>query len=94
MTENRESGTVKWFNTAKGFGFISRQSGEDAFVHHSEIRGQGFRNLAEGDTVEFGIVDTPKGPRATDVVRTGGAELGEPVSEGNDRFGGDSLSFF
>jgi len=64
-----EQGTVKWFNGEKGFGFIARETGEDVFVHYSAIRGEGFRNLDEGDRVEFNVESSPKGPQATDVVR-------------------------
>ena len=60
-------GTVKWFNDSKGFGFLSREGGADVFVHHSEIRSDGFRSLAEGDRVQFDITDSPKGPRAANV---------------------------
>ena len=62
-------GTVKWFNEAKGFGFLSREGGPDVFVHHTEIKAEGFRTLNEGDRVRFEVVDSPKGPRATNVVR-------------------------
>jgi CspA family cold shock protein len=62
-------GTVKWFNDAKGFGFLTREGGPDVFVHHSEIRSDGFRSLNEGDQVEFEVVDSPKGPRAANVTR-------------------------
>jgi len=65
----RTKGTVKWFNRSKGYGFIEREGGEDVFVHFSAIRGEGFRNLEEGDQVEFTIEDSPKGPQAADVVR-------------------------
>jgi cold shock protein len=61
-------GTVKWFNDAKGFGFISREDGDDIFVHHTSISGSGFKSLAEGQAVTFDIEKTPKGPRATNVV--------------------------
>jgi len=64
----REVGTVKWFNRAKGYGFIERESGPDVFVHYSAIRGEGFRNLEEGQRVEFTVEDNPRGPQATDVV--------------------------
>ena len=57
-------GTVKWFNDAKGFGFLSQEGGADVFVHHSEIRAEGFKTLNEGDKVSFEVVDSPKGPRA------------------------------
>jgi cold shock protein len=62
-------GTVKWFNESKGFGFLSREGGPDVFVHHSEIRAEGFRTLNEGDRVRFEVVDSPKGPRAANVVK-------------------------
>jgi CspA family cold shock protein len=62
-------GTVKWFNESKGYGFLSREGGPDVFVHHSEIRAEGFRTLNEGDRVRFEIVDSPKGPRAANVVK-------------------------
>ena len=65
---DREQGTVKWFNGAKGFGFISRDGGEDEFVHFSAIRGEGFRNLEEGQRVEFTVVQGQKGPQAQDVT--------------------------
>jgi cold shock protein len=61
-------GTVKWFNESKGFGFLSREGGPDVFVHHSEIRADGFRTLAEGDKVQFEVTDSPKGPRAANVT--------------------------
>ena len=67
----RVSGTVKWFNGAKGFGFIEQESGGDVFVHYSGIRGEGFRNLEEGQKVEFTVDQDQKGPRATDVVVIG-----------------------
>src|SRR6476660_520897 len=62
-------GTVKWFNDSKGFGFLSREGGPDVFVHHSEIRAEGFRSLTERDRVQFEIVQSPKGPRAANVSR-------------------------
>ena len=65
---DRETGTVKWFNDAKGFGFIERESGDDVFVHHSAIRGEGFRSLTDGQKVEFEVVESPKGPAAEAVV--------------------------
>jgi CspA family cold shock protein len=61
-------GTVKWFNESKGFGFLSREGGPDVFVHHSEIRAEGFRTLNEGDKVRFEITESPKGPRAANVT--------------------------
>ncbi len=68
MAENgRETGVVKWFNDKKGYGFISRDSGDDVFVHHSSIVAEGFRSLAEGDRVDFAITQDQKGQAATDV---------------------------
>jgi len=64
----RETGTVKWFNDSKGFGFISREKGGDVFVHFSAIRGEGFRSLGEGQKVEFTVTPGQKGPQAQDVV--------------------------
>jgi CspA family cold shock protein len=62
-----EQGTVKWFNDAKGFGFISRQSGEDVFVHFSAIQSNGFRSLQEGQSVQFNVTKGPKGLQAENV---------------------------
>jgi CspA family cold shock protein len=64
-----EKGTVKWFNDAKGFGFISRTSGPDVFVHHTAIAAEGFRSLSEGDQVQFDVVEGPKGLQAANVTR-------------------------
>ena len=61
-------GSVKWFNESKGFGFLSHPGGPDVFVHHSEIRADGFRTLNEGDKVQFEITQSPKGPRASNVT--------------------------
>ena len=68
-TEGRLQGSVKWFNESKGYGFIAVEGGEDIFVHYSAIRGDGFRTLANGDRVEFDLVDGSRGKQATNVVR-------------------------
>jgi len=68
--DKRETGTVKWFNTSKGFGFISRDSGDDIFVHFRAIRGEGHRILVEGQRVEFSVMQRDKGLQAEDVVTT------------------------
>jgi cold shock protein len=65
----RMNGTVKWFNDAKGFGFIQREGGADVFVHFSAIQSSGFKSLAEGDKVEFEIVEGQKGPQAANVTK-------------------------
>lgn len=62
-------GTVKWFNDAKGFGFISQDDGPDVFVHFSSIQGDGFKSLAEGERVTFDVEDGPKGLQASNVVK-------------------------
>jgi CspA family cold shock protein len=66
--EEKITGTVKWFNATKGYGFIERQDGPDVFVHYSAITGSGYRSLEEGQKVEFGIESGPKGPQATNVT--------------------------
>ena len=68
VQDDRETGTVKWFNTSKGFGFISRDSGEDIFVHFRAIRGEGHRVLVEGQRVEFSVMQRDKGLQAEDVI--------------------------
>ena len=70
--EERESGTVKWFNGQKGYGFITRDSGGDVFVHYSAIEGSGFRSLEEGDRVEFSVEQGQRGPAAVDVRKIQG----------------------
>lgn len=78
------TGRVKWFSDAKGFGFIERDDGDDVFVHHSSIEGHGFRTLAEGESVEFEVIEEPKGPKAQNVVRTsaGGGQGEAPRGTG------------
>ena len=61
-------GTVKWFNEKKGFGFLAQEDGDDVFVHHTSIQGEGFKTLNEGQEVEFEIQDGPKGPQALNVT--------------------------
>jgi|AntRauTorckE6833_2_1112554.scaffolds.fasta_scaffold136161_2 CspA family cold shock protein len=68
IMETREVGTVKWFHNGKGYGFITREGGEDVFVHYSEIQTDGFRKLAEGQKVEFTIAEGDKGLQAKEVI--------------------------
>jgi CspA family cold shock protein len=63
----RKTGTVKWFNSSKGYGFIKQEDGEDVFVHFQSIQADGFKTLEEGQTVEFSVVDGKKGPQADEV---------------------------
>jgi CspA family cold shock protein len=67
----RQRGVVKWFNAEKGYGFITVENGPDLFVHYSSISGSGYRSLDEGETVEFDIVEGPKGKQASSVTRLG-----------------------
>ncbi len=69
MSEEREKGVVKWFNGGKGFGFINRESGDDVFVHFSEIQEEGFKSLDEGQEVEFSIAEGEKGLYAKEVIK-------------------------
>lgn len=66
---DRLTGTVKWFNAAKGYGFIAHEGGKDVFVHFSAIESDGYRSLNEGEQVEFAIEDSPKGPQAVSVTK-------------------------
>ena len=65
----KETGKVKWFNNAKGYGFIERESGEDVFVHHTAIQDEGYRTLSEGEMVSFTVVQGPKGLQAAEVQK-------------------------
>jgi cold shock protein len=66
---NKEQGKVKWFNDSKGYGFIQRAAGDDVFVHHSAIKAEGFKSLAEGESVEFTVSKGPKGLQADNVTK-------------------------
>ncbi len=80
-------GTVKWFSTEKGYGFIEQDEGEDVFVHHSDIQGTGFKDLDEGEKVEFDLVDGPKGPKAENVVRVDAPDSGSSTFSQDDDAG-------
>jgi cold shock protein len=89
----RENGTVKWFNPDKGFGFITRESGNDVFVHHSAIQGGGFKTLTEGEKVEFDVVQGQKGPAAENVVRLNPPARGSEQQGQGGRGQGGSRGF-
>ena len=80
----RETGTVKWFSNEKGYGFIRRAGGEEVFVHYTDIQGDGFRSLKEGETVDFEVAIGDRGPKAHSVTPHGSGELpgGSPEAEG------------
>ena len=69
VSRRMAKGTVKWFNDSKGFGFISKEDGGDVFVHFTDIQGEGFESLSEGQAVSFDVVDSPKGPKAANVMK-------------------------
>ena len=77
----RQNGSVKWFDSSKGFGFIQREGQDDVFVHYSAIRGEGFRSLEEGQQVEFETVDSPKGLQARDVIAVGNTSAEASAAE-------------
>jgi CspA family cold shock protein len=88
----RETGTVKWFNAGKGYGFIERDNGEgDVFVHYSAINSSGFKTLDEGERVEFSVVESDKGPQAQDVQSL---SSGEPATTFEDSEEDDPFSVF
>ena len=81
----RIRGTVKWFNETKGYGFLRRDDGQsDCFVHHSEIQSQGYRTLQEGERVEFDVIQQPKGPKASNVVKLDEVDSGAESAETAD----------
>ena len=93
----RETGTVKWFNAGKGYGFIERDNGEgDVFVHYSAINGSGFKTLDEGQRVEFDVVESDKGPQAQDVDTMGESvtSFSTDPEDSGDIFSDDSDSVF
>ena len=81
---------VKWFDPKKGFGFIEGPSGHDVFVHFSQIRGEGFRSLKDGEEVEYELVEGDKGMQAQDVQRVGGDDADGADADGGDADGGDA----
>lgn len=95
----RETGTVKWFNAGKGYGFIERDNGEgDVFVHYSAVTGTGFKTLDEGQRVEFDVVESEKGPQAQEVNTLGESSsvsaFGDEDEDDDDDFGDESDSLF
>lgn len=80
MSNGKETGKVKWFDSVKGWGFLTTKAGVDVFVHYKSIEGAGFRNLREGDEVSFRVVEGPKGPQAYEVVPCGATEAERSTS--------------
>ena len=78
------AGTVKWFNDAKGYGFISQEDGDDVFVHFAAIQSDGFKSLQEGESVDFEIQQGPKGLQAANVTKSGGVSAASPVDSDSD----------
>lgn len=96
-----KTGNVKWFSNEKGYGFIEQENGEDVFVHHSDIEGDGYKTLKQGETVEYEIIEADKGPKAQNVVRSeggdgngdgGSSEERESRDESSERNGGSTRS--
>lgn len=85
----RTTGTVKWFSSEKGYGFIEQEGGEDVFVHHTAIEGSGFKTLNEGEKVEFDVIQEPKGLKAQNVTRTEGPAGGAGPEGGGGGWGGE-----
>ncbi len=87
----RKTGNVKWFSNEKGYGFIEQEDGEDVFVHHSDIEGDGYKTLKQGEMVEYEIIEADKGPKAQSVVRSDGADgNGSDASSESREAGGES----
>jgi len=92
VSENKERGVVKWFNAARGYGFIHRASGEDVFVHFSAIQATGYRKLNQGEEVEFEVQDSDKGPQAVNVDRLGTKPAAAAAAGGASSEGGAQRS--
>jgi CspA family cold shock protein len=85
-------GTVKWFNNAKGYGFLGRDGGADVFVHYSSIQTEGYKSLKEGDEVDFDIIEGSKGPQADQVVRVNEVAASPAAERGDGEQGGEELA--